>query len=195
MKDAHLLFAQISETIDREQLASIFGILFWAFLVAALIWLVIWLLLGSGDSDTATAAPVAKTTAPVEKPAPAPTPAAEVAAPQGLPTIDTATSGEAAAAFSSELASGKVRQEDVMGILYNSAPSDVDDLKLIKGVAKVLEAKLHEFDVFTFKQIAFWTDDAAREFGAKLSFRDRIFRDDWIAQAKTFHEEKYGEKL
>ena len=113
----------------------------------------------------------------------------------GLPDIETATPEQAAEAFREDLDSGVVRQEEQLGILYNQSPADVDDLKLIKGVAKVLEGKLHQSDVFRFKQIALWTDAAAREFGAKLSFRDRIFRDDWIAQAKRFHEEKYGGKL
>ena len=242
------LIAQASDVADHESFASLLLILGCAFLVAALIWLVIWLLLGSGDpanADTSTtttaekAAPdkaaaklaaderaltekaaaqqaaeekiaadiaTAKQAEAEAEKAAAKTAAAaakkkttnakpSASGSKELPKIDTASKEEAAAAFSDELASGKARQEDVMGILYNEVPTEQDDLKLIKGVAKVLEGKLQAFDVYTFKQIAFWTDDAAREFGAKLSFRDRIFRDDWIAQAKTFHEEKYGEKL
>lgn len=113
----------------------------------------------------------------------------------GLPDIETATAEQAAAAFSEELDAGFARQEEDLGIIYNQRPDTVDDLKLVKGVAKILEQKLHNFGIHRFKQIALWTDTAAREFGAKLSFRDRIFRDDWIAQAKKFHQEKYGEKL
>jgi predicted flap endonuclease-1-like 5' DNA nuclease len=113
----------------------------------------------------------------------------------GLPDIDTATPEQAAAAFSEELKAGFARQEEDLGIIYNQRPDTVDDLKLIKGVAKILEQQLHNSGIHRFKQIALWTDKAAREFGTRLSFRDRIFRDDWIAQAKKFHEEEYGEKL
>ncbi len=65
----------------------------------------------------------------------------------------------------------------------------MDDLKKIKGVAKVLEGKLHGFGVYKFKQIAVWTDSACKEFSKLLTFKDRIYRDDWISQAKAFHEE------
>jgi len=150
---------------------------------------------GASSPKTAAAPPAAVQLDPVEVARPFADTASADADGDGLPDIDTATPEQAAAAFRADLDSGVVRQEEQLGILYNQSPDDIDDLKLIKGVANVLEEKLHNSDVFRFKQIALWTDTAAREFGAKLSFRDRIFRDDWIAQAKQFHEEKYGEKL
>ena len=71
----------------------------------------------------------------------------------------------------------------------------MDDLKKIKGVAKVLEGKLHGIGVYKFKQIAVWTDAACKEFSKLLTFKDRVYRDDWISQTKAFHEEQYDEKL
>ena len=113
----------------------------------------------------------------------------------GLPEIDTATPEQAAAAFREELDGGFARQDEALGVIYNQRPDSVDDLKLIKGVANILEQKLHDSGIHRFKQIALWTDQAAREFGTRLSFSDRIFRDDWVAQAKQYHEDKYDEKL
>ncbi|MCP5540811.1 MAG: hypothetical protein H7A52_11785 [Akkermansiaceae bacterium] len=112
------------------------------------------------------------------------------------PRIQTATAEEAAAQFSAELTSGDARQDATYGIVFTSAPETPDDLKKIKGVAKVLEGKLNEIGVYKYRQIAFWTEPAVKEFSKLLtSFKDRIYRDNWIAQAKSLHEEKYGEKL
>ncbi|MGY8640826.1 MAG: hypothetical protein ACKVJU_07010 [Verrucomicrobiales bacterium] len=112
-----------------------------------------------------------------------------------LSGIDTATAEEAASAFAGEIASGKAKVDDTHGIIYTSAPDEVDDLKKIKGVAKVLEGKLHGIGVYKFKQIAVWTDAACKEFSKLLTFKDRVYRDDWISQTKAFHEEQYDEKL
>ena len=108
----------------------------------------------------------------------------------------TATEEQAAAQFAGELTEGSVRQDPVYGILYVGRPDAIDDLKLIKGVANVLEGKLNEIGVYRFKQVAVWTEPACREFSKMMtSFKDRIYRDNWIAQAKQFHFDKYGENL
>ena len=108
----------------------------------------------------------------------------------------TATTEEAASQFAGELSEGTVRQDPVYGILYVGKPDAADDLKLIKGVASVLEGKLNDIGVYRFKQVAVWTEPACKEFSKMMtSFKDRIYRDNWIAQAKQFHFDKYGEKL
>lgn len=113
-----------------------------------------------------------------------------------LPSIRTATAEQAAAMFRGDLDAGTVRQDDVYGIVYLQRPDEIDDLKEIKGVARVLEGKLHEIGVYRFRQIAVWTDPAVKEFSKLLTnFKNRIYRDDWIAQAKEYHERKYGERL
>ena len=115
---------------------------------------------------------------------------------KALAEFKTATEEQAAAQFSGELSEGTVRQDPVYGILYVGKPDSVDDLKLIKGVANVLEGKLNEIGVYRFKQVAVWTEPACREFSKMMtSFKDRIYRDNWIAQAKQFHFDKYGEEL
>lgn len=103
-----------------------------------------------------------------------------------------ASEEEAASTFATELASGAVKQDPVYGILYHEEPGEVDDLKQIKGVGKVLEGKLNAIGVYRFKQISVWTQPACEEFATLLTaFKDRIYRDNWIAQAKQFHHEKY----
>ncbi len=70
-------------------------------------------------------------------------------------------------------------------------PADADDLKLIKGVATVLEGRLHEMGIFTFKEITSWTADDMDRIDDHLGFEGRIERDDWQGQARRFHNEKY----
>lgn len=110
--------------------------------------------------------------------------------------FQTVSVEEAADIFASELASGAVTQDSVYGILYAEKPEVVDDLKKIKGVGKVLEGKLNGIGVYRFKQVGVWTKSSCEEFAKLLtSFKDRIYRDNWIAQAKALHNEKYDDKL
>ena len=59
-----------------------------------------------------------------------------------------------------------------------------DDLKQLSGVGPALEKKLHEAGVTTFAQIAAWTEDDVAAMDEKLSFKGRIEREGWIAQAQ-----------
>ncbi len=59
-----------------------------------------------------------------------------------------------------------------------------DDLKKLKGVGPGLEQKLHDAGVTTFAQIAAWGPEDIAEMDEKLSFKGRIERDGWVAQAK-----------
>ncbi|MEQ9055633.1 MAG: 50S ribosomal protein L21, partial [Roseovarius confluentis] len=52
------------------------------------------------------------------------------------------------------------------------------------GVGPALEKKLQEAGVTTFAQIAAWTADDIAEMDEKLSFKGRIEREGWVAQAK-----------
>jgi predicted flap endonuclease-1-like 5' DNA nuclease len=49
-----------------------------------------------------------------------------------------------------------------LGLIYKSRPADSDDLTAMKGIAKVLEQRLHEFGIYTYKQIAVWTDEQVK---------------------------------
>ncbi|MFL4471160.1 50S ribosomal protein L21 [Tateyamaria armeniaca] len=64
-----------------------------------------------------------------------------------------------------------------------AAASDADDLKQLSGVGPALEKKLHAAGVTTFAQIAAWTPEDVAAMDEKLSFKGRIEREGWIAQA------------
>ena len=62
--------------------------------------------------------------------------------------------------------------------------SEADDLSLLSGVGPVLEKKLREAGITTFRQIAELTPEQAKELDEKLGLRGRIEREEWIEQAK-----------
>ncbi|MEO0767530.1 MAG: helix-hairpin-helix domain-containing protein, partial [Pseudomonadota bacterium] len=64
-----------------------------------------------------------------------------------------------------------------------AAASDGDDLKKLSGVGPALEKKLHAAGVTTYAQIAAWTPEDVAAMDEKLSFKGRIEREGWIAQA------------
>lgn len=64
------------------------------------------------------------------------------------------------------------------------AAADGDDLKQLSGVGPALEKKLHDAGVTTFAQIAAWTEEDVAAMDEKLSFKGRIEREGWIAQAQ-----------
>ncbi len=91
-----------------------------------------------------------------------------------------------------EAKAAPTKVDEKLGLLYTSAPAEVDDLKKISGVGPVLEEKLNESGLYTFKQVTEWSAANIEAFDDILSFKGRIERDNWIEQAKTLHKEKYG---
>lgn len=59
-----------------------------------------------------------------------------------------------------------------------------DDLSNISGVGPVIVKKLHAEGITTFAQVAAWSDADVEAIEEKLSFKGRVGREDWIAQAK-----------
>lgn len=64
-----------------------------------------------------------------------------------------------------------------------AAAAGSDDLKALSGVGPALEKKLIAVGVTTFAQIAAWTEADVAAMDEKLSFKGRIDREGWIAQA------------
>ncbi|GAW35629.1 50S ribosomal protein L21 [Roseovarius sp. A-2] len=64
------------------------------------------------------------------------------------------------------------------------AAAGADNLKQLSGVGPALEKKLHEAGVTSFAQIAAWTEADVADMDEKLSFKGRIEREGWIAQAQ-----------
>lgn len=159
-------------------------------------------------SEGAAAKTSATTTAPAAEAAPAPAPASEPAAedPVAAPEAAAETAPEAAPAASGsvvkpskslpgqeELAARKGTWKYEGGASGTAsaqtpatepAPASADDLKKLKGVGPKLEEKLHAAGVTRFAQIAAWGPDDIAAMDEKLSFKGRIERDGWIAQAK-----------
>ena len=111
--------------------------------------------------------------------------AAEPAKQEKAPEPEKSSAPESAAA-------SEARVDETLGMVYDSAPSEVDDLKEISGVGPKLEEKLNSIGIYKFEQIANWSEENVKEFDERLSFKGRIERDEWLAKAKVLHEEKYG---
>jgi len=66
-----------------------------------------------------------------------------------------------------------------------------DNLKLIKGVGPAIEKTLHELGIFRFNQIADMSEfDIDRVAQRLRGFRSRIYREDWVGQARTLEYQK-----
>jgi len=63
-------------------------------------------------------------------------------------------------------------------------------LKRISGVGPKLEDVLNDIGIFRFDQIADWTAGHVAWMDARLKFKGRIERDNWIGQARNLAGEK-----
>ncbi len=81
-----------------------------------------------------------------------------------------------------------------LGLIYKSRPEESDDLTVLKGVAPTLEQRLQTLGVYTYEQIAGWTQDQVREFSSRLSFKDRIQREQWVEQARELLADRHKPK-
>lgn len=80
--------------------------------------------------------------------------------------------------------------------LLSERPEEVDDLKKIKGVGKVMERVLNEKGIYLFQQLgALKEHEVEWVNGAIDAFPGRIHRDRWVEQARALYEEKYGTAL
>jgi predicted flap endonuclease-1-like 5' DNA nuclease len=66
-----------------------------------------------------------------------------------------------------------------------------DNLKLIKGVGPAIEKTLNELGIKQFDQIAQMSEYDIDRIAHRLKgFRSRIYREDWIGQARDLHDQK-----
>ncbi len=68
--------------------------------------------------------------------------------------------------------------------LVSPRGSGADDLKLIRGIGKQNEGRLHGLGIWHFDQIAQWTRENALWVGSYLAFPGRIEREEWVSQAR-----------
>lgn len=139
--------------------ALLFTAAYWAGCVAA----VLLRKSGSAQADTdavkAPQAPIAATPSPV-------TPPAETKA--QLPPVENE------AELPGQRPAGLVAARD----------DTPDDLKLIKGIGRQNEGRLHGLGIWHFEQIAGWTAENVEWVGGYLAFPGRIEREDWVGQAR-----------
>lgn len=79
--------------------------------------------------------------------------------------------------------------EQAPEILTAARTGGADDLKRISGVGPKLEGVLNDLGFYHFDQIAAWTPAQVAWVDARLTFKGRIERDDWITQATTLASE------
>ena len=66
-----------------------------------------------------------------------------------------------------------------------------DDLKQIKGIGPAIEKTLHELGIFRFDQIAEMNEYDIDRIAKRLKgFRTRIYREDWIGQARNLQDQQ-----
>ena len=71
------------------------------------------------------------------------------------------------------------------------ANGDRDELQKIKGIGPSIERTLNELGVFRFHQIAEMSEYEIDRVAQQLKgFRSRIYREDWIGQARDLQYEK-----
>jgi predicted flap endonuclease-1-like 5' DNA nuclease len=134
----------------------------------------------AAEPAKAKAAPKPKAAAPVKAAetvkAAAKTTAAKPAA--AKPAVDKAADAPKAAKPKAVKAAGPAR-------LKAPRKGKADDLKEIEGIGPALEKLVNEMGFFHFDQIAGWTDaDVALIDSEMKTFKGRITRDRWVAQAK-----------
>jgi predicted flap endonuclease-1-like 5' DNA nuclease len=59
-----------------------------------------------------------------------------------------------------------------------------DDLKLVKGIGKQNEGRLHGLGIWHFDQISAWSKQNVLWAGSYLAFPGRIEREEWVKQAR-----------
>ncbi len=80
--------------------------------------------------------------------------------------------------------------DDVDNLLNGDAR---DNLKLIKGVGPAIEKTLNEMGILRFNQIAEISEYEIDRVAHRMKgFRSRIYREDWIGQARDLHDQKVG---
>lgn len=68
---------------------------------------------------------------------------------------------------------------------------EYDDLSKIKGIGPKFEVLLNNEGVYTYNQIANWTEDEVKKRDKRLVFRGRIQREAWVDQAKQLISQLY----
>jgi len=135
-------------------------------------------------TQAAQAVSAAKPVSP-DDPKPARTAPADQAAP--VPVAAGAAPGAAVAEPGAPVAPlPPERAPELLSVARADGP---DDLKRIVGVGPKLEVVLNQLGFWHFDQIAAWGPAEIAWVDARIPFKGRILRDDWVAQARAFAAE------
>jgi poly(3-hydroxybutyrate) depolymerase len=115
----------------------------------------------------------------------APGKAAQAKAEAGKPEPSKAAATKSEPAKAAPAKPRAVRAATLSAIVLPKPAGKPDDLTRIRGIGEKLAETLHGLGIFHFSQLSALSAKAAEELDAKLSFRGRIRRDDWIGQAKA----------
>jgi predicted flap endonuclease-1-like 5' DNA nuclease/uncharacterized coiled-coil DUF342 family protein len=82
---------------------------------------------------------------------------------------------------------------DVAGLNERGPGSLRDNLRLIKGIGPAIEKTLNELGIFRYHQVAEMTEYDINRVAQRLKgFSSRIYREDWIGQARDLQIRKSG---
>ncbi|KIN72998.1 ATP synthase subunit E [Sulfitobacter guttiformis KCTC 32187] len=114
------------------------------------------------------------------------TPAAEAKAVKAGKAPKVAKAPRADKASKAPKAAVALESDTKPAVLLTSARAEgADDLKLISGVGPKLEQTLNDLGVYHFDQVAKFKKKDIAWVDARLRFKGRIERDDWMSQAKV----------
>jgi predicted flap endonuclease-1-like 5' DNA nuclease len=100
--------------------------------------------------------------------------------------IDIPTT-EATEKITEALATVEAEDEDEKPQLFTDAKAPKkDNLTQIKGIGPKVEEQLNKTGIYTFEQIANWTEKNIKWLEKNTNFAHRAKKDLWIEQAKTF---------
>ena len=113
-----------------------------------------------------------------------PRPSAGVPADKTGVTVQEAQVGSTAKPVSSADPAGIAKaMESAPALMAAPRSTGADDLKLIIGVGPKLEKALNELGFWHFDQIAAWGPAEIAWVDARITFKGRIERDDWVGQS------------
>jgi hypothetical protein len=113
----------------------------------------------------------------------------------GLANGDSPVAGgliSAAEAFRAEINAGIVRNDYLLGIVFNTPPAQRDDLSKLDGISAAECDALRAYGVHSFKQIGLWDREHADEFARRLGLKDKARAAKWIDQAVKLLQESRG---
>lgn len=80
-------------------------------------------------------------------------------------------------------------------ILEQDVAGEKDDLQQIKGVGPAIEKTLNDLGIYSFDQIAQMSEHEIDRVAQRVKgFRSRVYRQDWIGQARDLHSQKINNR-